>query len=718
MNLDPAVAPLLQVLVASAVCAWIAAIGAPLAHAVFAHRPRPVWPFYAPILGLAAVVLTANLAAYAAPGAGSAWFGLLAPSALALVVVVRTRAFLPVSRHSAVALLALAFSAAVLFLWVLANYTHMKFGDPHWHLALSHRLAQGGFPPDNPYGVATAIGYHYGADLLTALIVNVAAVPSWTALAVFASFLLVALVLVAAGFAWDVGSPLVLAIGAGAALGVFAGSVSFGLPPYAEVPDDAVGLNALRAALASEGRGSAFTWLLYPARLLAVALLILVAAAFEAGTTRRQAAVVAGATGLLALAEASVMIFSVSAVGAVAVLRLARLPAGARFTLVAALIGAALLTALAGGPVSDMLFARGGTSGLAEIGFDLDVSKLVLLEQLRPALFAVGIIPLTAVSGAVAVRRKSWGLALLAATGIFALAEFALIQPSNPTDDLRILSAARAFGLLALLAGLGALVDRWRGWRRIAAVLALLVLVVLPTLLPRAIPGLRLAAEGFRTGRASLDGADYPFVGQSPLHRELIVNWDFYQWLAGTLHTDARLLTTHPGAAASIAGAASPTSGRKLQILSPWTTPVYEDAIRFLHRDDLRELEVSHLHVTDALAEALTPQARRLLDDPAHFKLLADRRSVSGVRHRLYEVVPGAGTDAVEPSSFRMLRTVVKPHAPVLLLDGLTDPQRRMLIYTLSDQAELQAQPTYITTVTPRPSYSPVSHIPGLGEDV
>ena len=30
--------------------------------------------------------------------------------------------------------------------------------------------------------------------------------------------------------------------------------------------------------------------------------------------------------------------------------------------------------------------------------------------------------------------------------------------------------------------------------------------------------------------------------------------------------------------------------------------------LRFLHRDDLMEMGITHLHVTDALAEALTPK--------------------------------------------------------------------------------------------------------------
>ena len=717
MNLDPTVSPIVQVLAASAVCAWMAAIGAPLAHAAFGHRPRLVWPFYAPILGLAIVLLTTNLLAYLAPGAASAWLGLLAPSLLAAVVALRGRTFVSAFKRSTLGLLALAVPAAAAFFWVLANYTHMDFGDPHWHLALVQRLARAGVPPVTPYGVDSGISYHYGAYLLAAAVTHAAAVPVWTALAVLVSFVVVALVLAAVGFAWDVGAPLPLAIGAGAAIGLHAGPVHLGVPPYVETTESAEGLARQLSGLAPGVASPAFEWPRFPARAQALGAVILIAAAIEAGPARRQAAVLAVAAGILALAEASVMIFATAALGTVSVARLGNLSGRERLSLVVALALAALLILLAGGPLSDALFARGGTAGAVRIAFEPDWSDFVLFEQARPALVRVGIIPLALVGALVAVKRRSWGLAFLAATGVFALVESVFVQSSNPIDDARILYSASAVGLLAFLAGVGGLVSRWRGGKRTAAVLALLVLAVVPMVLPRAVPGVRLAAEGFRAGQPSADGSDYPFIGRSPLHVELIRNWDFYQWLAESLPADARLLTTHPSAVASIAGVASPTSGRDMQLLSPWVTPLYEDAIRFLHRDDLDAMAVTHLHVTDALATALTPQARRVLDDPAHFSLLADRRSVAGVRHRVFAVTPGAGTRDLAPSSFRALRAAVPPDARVVLLDGLTVSQRRLLLYAFIDHDEVQAQETYVTRVTRRPSYNPVSHLPRPGEN-
>ena len=77
MNLDPTVSPWIGIFASTGVCLWMAAIGAPLARAVFGDRPRPVWPFYAPALGIVAVLLTTNLSAVTrAPSA----IGLLVPA--------------------------------------------------------------------------------------------------------------------------------------------------------------------------------------------------------------------------------------------------------------------------------------------------------------------------------------------------------------------------------------------------------------------------------------------------------------------------------------------------------------------------------------------------------------------------------------------------------------------------------------------------------------
>ena len=224
MSLDPAASPWPGVIASVAVCVWIAVIGALIAYAVFRDRPRLVWPFYAPIVGMAVVLLVTNLAAYVMPGAPAAWFGLVAPSVLGAVAIRRSGPLRPLPSGSRTALLAATILTVGVFALAYANRMHEHAYDTSWHFGLIFRMARGAFPPVTHYGVDAGIGYHYGADLLAATVVNLGRVLPWTAFDALAVFLVVSLVLAVAGFAYDVGAPLPLALGLGAALGLIDGA--------------------------------------------------------------------------------------------------------------------------------------------------------------------------------------------------------------------------------------------------------------------------------------------------------------------------------------------------------------------------------------------------------------------------------------------------------------------------------------------------------------
>jgi hypothetical protein len=674
----------------------MAAIGAPLAYAAFAHRPRSVWPFYAPTLGVVAVLLTTNLTAYLAPGAASAWVGLLAPSTASAVVAWRGGVIRRPSLRRVQSLSLLAAASAALFVFALANRTHAWFVDESWHFALAQRMARGEFPPLTPYGVDAGIGYHYGADLLAASLLSLTDAPVWSTYYVLLSFLTVALVLVAIGFAWDLGSPLPLAVGVGAALALFAESFNVGLPPYVESSGNSTGVTGFLAGLAPaesahQSMRLAFDWVEQPQWSLAFAIAILVAAALESAVARRQAAVLAATAGVSALAEAAVLLFSGAALGLVGVARFFRPPAYGRFWLVAALAIAALLVVLGGGPISDGLFGRGGTTGMVRIAFDPRTEDLAPFGLAGPALIRIGVIPLTAIGAFAAVRRRSWGLAFLTLAGILGLAEAAFLRSVRPANDGRIIWLATAMAMYAALVGAGSLIGGLRGMRRGLVLLAFGLFALLPTIVPRAISGAQLALGGLDIGHPAGTDSVHRFAVRTQFGRVLEANWDLYEWFARSLPHDARLLTTQPAGAAALAGVRSPTSGREFQSLAQYATPVYEDALRYLHRDDLQAMGITHLHVTDAHAAALTPAARLLLDDPAHFRPVADLHSASGVRHRVFEVLRGAGTTEVAPSSYRRLLEIVPEDAPVSLVGALSLYGRRMFLYTFIGYPDLRA---------------------------
>lgn len=717
MNLDPTVSPWIGIVASTGVCLWMAAIGVPLAHAVFRDRPRPVWPFYAPALGIVSVLLTTNLSAYVIPGAPSAWFGLMAPSALAVLVAWRNGLIrLPRPCRAALGPLALLWVSAGAYVLVFATRTQVRIGEETLHFPLALRMARGVFPPVTSYGQDAGMGYPYGPDLLAAGIVNVAGVPPWTAIAVLTALLVVAMVLSAVGFVWDIGAPLLLAAGAGAALGLAGGSVHIGLPPYAAVSEKSGAFAEFLAGLVPMGAVETFEWMNKPHWALGLCVVLLLAAALEAGAGRRQAMLIAAAAGVMALAAAAVLAFASIALGAVGVSRLTRIDGRDRLVLALALAIAALLAALAGGPVSDELFQRGGEAGMMRLNFEPDRVRLALFEATGPALLRLGIAPLIAVGALAACRRRSWGIAYLTAASAVGLVEVVLLQSALPGNQTRILFLASAVASVAALAGVGVLTRELRGWRRNWAILAIVLLGILPTVMPRTVAGVRLAAAGFAVEQPVVQGPGYPYVGQTRLGRELDENWDFYAWLARTLPNDARLLTTRPGVAASVAGVAAPTSGRRVQGVASSMMPEYEDALRFLNREDLAEMEITHLHLTDAWESVLAPQARRLLNDPAQFRLMADLRSVSGQRHRVFEVLPGAGTVELKPSSYRSLREIAPFNSAVVALEGLSPHQSRMLFFNLIDHGDLRSSATYFDQLTFRvPLVQPLDDIPAQG---
>ncbi len=249
MSLDPSNPSWIGVLAAIGVVIWIVAIGVPLAHATFRARSRLVWPYYAPIVGIVVVLLTTNVVAYAVPGATAAWIGLIAPSAASAVVAWRSVAGGRITRRSVLSVLALTIASAGVFVFALANRTQVWFVDEAWHFPLAIRIGRGVFPPVTPYGPDAGIGYHYGPDLLAATTISTTGTPPWTTFYVLMSFLVVALILVTAGFAYDVGTPLPLAVGIGAVVAFFAGELDLGLPRFIDSPEHGNGAARFLAGL-------------------------------------------------------------------------------------------------------------------------------------------------------------------------------------------------------------------------------------------------------------------------------------------------------------------------------------------------------------------------------------------------------------------------------------------------------------------------------------
>ena len=569
------------------------------------------------------------------------------------------------------------------------------------------------FPPVTPFGVDASPGYHYGHDLLAASIIGTTGAMPWAAFDALTPFLVVVLVLAVAGFAYDVGAPLPLALGLGATVGLFRRALLLG------VDTQYLGGGVF---LDPSIRDGAFMWMERPQWALALGFAVLVAAALHGGAGRRRALVLFAGAGVFALAEATVMLIACAALALVGGVRLLGLRGRERLLLAAALVASALLVVLAGGPVSDALFDRGGyrRDGARRLG----APRLGAHRRLAPARRASGAgagqdrasFVLIAVTAGAAWLRRSWGLAFLAAVGVFGWLEVLLLRSPVDLNNYRIVTLVQAVVGIGALAGLGALVGALPGRRRLAAAGAVGLLVLLPSSLPRAVAGTRLAFHDLATANPAADASGHHYRDRLYFGGYLEANWEFYAWLRRALPTEARLLTPEAYVSATASGIASPRSGRDFQVFSSWTAShVYPDALRFLHRDDLADLGITHLHVSDPMAALLSPAARRLLDDPTHFTLLTDIRTKGG-RHRVFEVRPGAGTTAVDPSSYRALRRTVPPNAPIAVLGGPPGTHRVAVLSAFLDHDDLGAEyPSYFDRATRIPPIDTLTSLPAHG---
>lgn len=566
-----------------------------------------------------------------------------------------------------------------------ANQPHVQPADEGWHYPLSFQLARGGFPPVSPFGVDAGIGYHYGADLLAASIINVAGVFPWTSFDALSTLLIVALILAVAGFAHDAGAPLPLAVATGAAVGFYEGSVFFG---YRTGYFESL---ALLDPPSSPQR--AFTWTFLLQRPMGVVPVVLTAAALQAGPTRRSAGLLAAAAGVQALGDASVMIFATAALALVGAARLVRLRGLERANLATALGVSALLVLFAGGPASDAIFARGGTADDLHVAWEPVADDLLPFQLEEPMLIKIGIVPLVLISGFAARRRRNWGLGFLAVAAACGLLEAELLQSQLYWNEVRIIWLAQAVALLAALAGAGALLTGIQGTRhrRIAAV-ALGLLVVLPTALPRAVSGTHLALRDLEHADPLADSSGHHYRDRSGVGELIDAHWELLNWLRRHLPNDSRLLTPSTGLVAATTGVGAPFSGGAFQVFDKGnTTWLYSDAMRFLHSDDLSTLGITHLHVTDASASNLDPDAAHRLTDSRYFKLLTDIRTSGSVRHRVYEVMPGAGRTAAAPNSYRALRNRTDLPATVSVLGSLSYRERWATLSAFAGRAALQS---------------------------
>ena len=684
----------------------VLASGLPLSWWIFGARPRPVWIGYAPITGLGLHLLAANLASWLTPGAVGSWLGLAAGIGLSAITAYCSRRRLGVQGRPPVSWAGATVGVAVLagLLYVaLANRTHVLFTDEEWHLPLTSRIAAGDFPPHSPFSPSFGAAYHYGADLLAASLLHVAGIAPWTAFYLLTPAAAVIFSLTAATAALDFGASRAVALGTGLVAAFADPGFVVGLPTLFGDLGTADGPEGLLSGFGVPSDEPLFrrmgpALLNHPHFALGMTLLVVMAASLHAGRGRWTLVSFGVALALLPLAETAAFLVGAGATVlffAVAAWRWSwqerrayMLAAGAGFA----------LACLGGGAVTDALFRNPGGAG-TQFGLYPDGSIITpgllspdggLNVQLSLLVLAVGL-------SAAAVAFRSGGLGFLAASTVAGLVARQMLSFEVTGVDSRLVSIPYVLVTLGVIAGLGTLASRARSAAggQMASV-AIVALAVVPMAAPRIVSGLEIATQGIYLGYPTAQDELVRYANQTRFAGLLRNEWRALAWMRRELPEGARILAANAPLVSFTTGHATPQSGRRLALFNPLPTPLHLDALTFLARVDLEDLNVTHLYVTPDDLASLSGRARQALDDAAQFRLVASEPSASGEPLRVYEIQPGAGDATPSVAGYRRLAAIGRNAASVGIGGFLSFPQRQTLLLTFAPDRAVIGPDTYL----------------------
>ena len=650
----------------------------------------------------------------------------------------------------------------VVFWVMLAARQLLQIPDEAIHLGLAAFTREGGWPPVISWTPDQPLFYHYGADLLIALLMPPGGPDLPFTAELMGAYLWTGFALVVATLLWRLGgwinlvalAPLILTTGAWTLVG-------FIIPPpdilQIAVPTG-LPTAGLRASLANlYWPDVSLQWqtefeasppnIWKPPFVLAYALTVVVLT--WAASLRRRSwpaaltlAALVGFAGLLSEEVALLTLVLWGALEAVRVAPLSRLRstlALLRFpptrrterplpahghagrpqivrsvgcaTVLYAAAGpalAVLLLAIGGGPLSALL---SGVSSGTHLGWiDDPGSRLPFGTLLNPGagglgLLGLGVVPVAAAALLVAWRQRLV-LALVAGAGVFMLAALALQHPAFQFDVTRMDGHARNFALLALVLALGrrlpVLISRWRytvGTLILVFVTWPTVAVPIRTLILEAGHGIELAnVRHGPGGRDPESDTDQYFWGLGRYVIEHPVSEHVERYVRDHTAVDARILSPHPLDFTATTG--RPNASGFVGLLHLWATqgPDYEDARDFLEPAAIRRLGVAYVHATDPWIASLPDRAQRWLDDPRLFEPL-----VHGFADALYRIQPAflELEPKPAPASFEALRQAVPASASAYLAGGLTAKNQVRLASALAHTrllGEVDPSGTYLLT--------------------
>lgn len=723
MTIDPAVIPGLLLLALELLA--LAAVGFVVARVALRQTDNRLALAQGLVVGPALWGLIVNFVMYLLPGMPGAAVAWAVTAAIGVGLAWRSPSALPLPPRT---LAGFALAALALFWIVLASRQLMSIVDAYLHLGLAASIRAGGFPPAFPWHPGLPAPYHYGADLLTALLAPpFGPDPAFTT-EVIDAYAWTSLALIVVATVLRFGSPL-------AALAVSPLLLSFGLwtqlhytaPPgiLQVVVPAGVPEAGLRASLADIYWPTVdFPWMTAveasPANIWKPHFVLAYALAFvglERVTARAARgwlaqAVLALLIGFLGLVDETI---APIVLGLWVVLEFLGLMQRAHLTpIVRRLRGgraehavrwapilraaagpmlAALLLAVAGGAITGALTSS-SRSGLS-LGWIADAGSRRPLGEFSGWLGGVGVLavgtaPVVAAAVLLAWRQR-FVLGVAAASGLLLLAAL-ILRYEYSLDLVRLDGHARNFALLALLLALSvrlaALAPRWR----YAASALIVALITWPT----AVAPLHNIGLALTRGPQFANARPVPSATPSDLVGRYVMRTPMSPLVADYIRThtpvDTRILSPVPTQMSIVTGRPNASAYAEFVQFVPVYGPEYLDAIRYLEPLAIQRLGVVYVHASDAWVAGLPERARRWLDDPDLF----DLRIRDGV-DTLYRIRPAflQLETTPPPESFEALRRAV-PESSTVYLSPALEPVNSIRAAVVLSHARLlgRARPT------------------------
>ena len=694
MTVDPAVIPGLLLLAAELLA--LAAVGFVVARVALRQTDNRMALAQGLVIGPAVWGLIANFVMYLLPGMAGAAAAWVITLALVTGLAWRDRFTLGMPQRTVA-----GFAVATLALfWVaLASRQLLTIVEAYLHLGLSASIRAGGFPPAFPWQPAIVAPYHYGVDLLVALLAPPFGPDAAFTTEIIGAYAWTSLALVAVTTVLRFGSVLT-------AMAICPLLLSFGLWTHVHYTTPPGILQVLvPAGVPSTGFRTSLTGIYWPSVeypwttavegspaniwkpnfVLAYALALVVLERVAARRERRWPAHAALTVliGFLGLVDEMVAPIVLGVWAALATLqlfqdghftpllrKLRRRGAAANLRWAPILrastgpVAGAMLLAVAGGALTSAL-TRSSRSGLS-LGWIADTNSQRPVGEFTAlpgsvGLLELGVVPVAALA-AVLARRNRLVLGLVAASALQQLVAMTLQYEFSSSDLVRPDGHARNLALLALLVALGArlaaLTPRWR----YAASAFVVTLVTWPT----AVAPMHNISLALSRGPQLANARPEPSPVRSEISGRYLSRSPISEMVAAYIleHTaaDSRVLSPHPIDLSIDTGRPNAAGYARFTHFTYAPDPEYLDAVRYLEPASFRRRHFAYVHATDDWIASLPYRAARWLNDPRLFEpLIRD-----GTDH-LYRV-RSAFLDlsaSPAPESFEALRQAVPPSTKV-----------------------------------------------------